>query len=53
VRELSMSAPSLPRVKQRIRSLNLLEASRRARTIMDQWDGAKIAALIDDFNISD
>ncbi len=52
VRELSMSAPSLPRVKQRIRSLNLLEASRRARSIMDQWDGAKIAALLDDFNNS-
>lgn len=52
VRELSMSAPSLPRVKQRIRSLNLLEASRRARTIMDQWDGPKIAALLDDFNAS-
>lgn len=52
VRELSMSAHSLPRVKQRIRNLNLLEASRRARTIMDQWDGAKIAALLDDFNIS-
>jgi phosphotransferase system enzyme I (PtsI) len=52
VRELSMSAPALPRVKQRIRALNLLEASRRARTIMDQWDGAKIAALLDDFNAS-
>ncbi len=52
VRELSMSGPALPRVKQRIRNLNLLEASRRARTIMDQWDGAKIAALLDDFNAS-
>jgi phosphotransferase system enzyme I (PtsI) len=52
VRELSMSAPSLPRVKQRIRAMNLLEASRRARTIMDQWDGARIAALLDDFNAS-
>ncbi len=52
VRELSMSAPALPRVKQRIRAMNLLEASRRARTIMDQWDGAKIAALLDDFNAS-
>jgi phosphotransferase system enzyme I (PtsI) len=52
VRELSMSAPGLPRVKQRIREINLLEASRRARTIMDQWDSAKIAALLDDFNAS-
>jgi phosphotransferase system enzyme I (PtsI) len=52
VRELSMSAPSLPRVKERVRNMNLLEASRRARTIMDQWDGAKISALLDDFNAS-
>jgi phosphotransferase system enzyme I (PtsI) len=53
VRELSMSTPSLPRVKQRIRQINLLEASRRARTIMDQWDSAKIAALLDDFNAAE
>lgn len=52
VRELSMSAPALPRVKQQVRKINLLEASRRARTIMDQWDSAKIAALLDDFNAS-
>jgi phosphotransferase system enzyme I (PtsI) len=50
VRELSMSAASLPRVKQRIRALNLLEAARRARSIMDQWEPTRIAALLDDFN---
>jgi phosphotransferase system enzyme I (PtsI) len=50
VRELSMAAPSLPRVKQRVRSMNLPEAARRARAIMDQWDTGRIAALLDDFN---
>lgn len=50
VRELSMAASNLPRVKQRIRALNLSEAARRARSIMDQWDSARISALLDDFN---
>lgn len=49
-RELSMSAVSLPAVKQRIRGLNLDEATRRARAIMDQSDSGVIAALLDDFN---
>jgi phosphotransferase system enzyme I (PtsI) len=50
VRELSMAWPALPRVKQRIRSLDLLAATRRARMIMDQSDSGRIAALLDDFN---
>jgi phosphotransferase system enzyme I (PtsI) len=50
LRDLSMAATQLPRVKQRIRSLDLLEATRRARTVMDQTDSGRIAALIDDFN---
>lgn len=50
VRELSMAPPSIPKVKQRIRAMDLMEASRRARVIMDQSDSGRIAALLDDFN---
>jgi len=50
IRELSMAATALPRVKQRIRELDLLAATRCARTIMDQSDSGRIATLLDDFN---
>jgi len=50
IRDLSMSATSLPRVKQRIRSLDLGAATRRARVIMDQSDTGRISQLLDDFN---
>ena len=50
IRELSMAAPSLPRVKQRIRSLDFLSAARCARQIMEQSDTGRISALLDDFN---
>ncbi len=50
LRELSMAPSKIPRVKQRIRSLELAAAATRARTIMDQSDTARIAALLDDFN---
>ena len=50
VRELSMSPPAVPSVKKRIRSLELMEANRRARVIMDQSDSGRIATLLDDFN---
>ena len=50
IRELSMAAPSLPRVKQRIRSLDFLSAARCARLIMDQSDMGRISALLEDFN---
>jgi len=53
VRELSMVPASIPLVKQRIRSLSLQAASRRAAAIMDQSDPARISALIDDFNRSE
>jgi phosphotransferase system enzyme I (PtsI) len=45
-----MAAPSLPRVKQRIRSLDFLSAARCARLIMDQSDMGRISALLEDFN---
>ena len=50
LRDLSMTAGSLPRVKQRIRTMDLLAATQRARLIMDQSDSGRIAALLDDFN---
>ncbi|MGB0681752.1 MAG: phosphoenolpyruvate--protein phosphotransferase [Magnetovibrionaceae bacterium] len=49
-RELSMATSSIPRVKERIRSLDLSQAEGRARMIMDQVDSRRIGALIDDFN---
>ena len=50
VRDLSMVPPSIPVVKKRVRTLDLMEASRRARVIMDQSDSGRIATLLDDFN---
>lgn len=50
VRELSMTAHALPRVKSRILSVDLQAATRRAAVIMDQADSGRIAVLIDDFN---
>ncbi len=50
LRELSMAPQSIPRVKQRIRSLDMVAATRRARAIMDQADSGRIAALLDVFN---
>lgn len=49
-RELSMTAASIPRVKQRIRDMDIIAAGRRARLIMDQVDVGRIATLLDDFN---
>ncbi|MDE2228498.1 MAG: phosphoenolpyruvate--protein phosphotransferase [Alphaproteobacteria bacterium] len=50
IRELSMAPANVPRVKQRIRALDLAAATQRARAIMDQLDDARIASLLDDFN---
>jgi phosphotransferase system enzyme I (PtsI) len=50
IRDLSMAASRIPLVKQRIRDLDLMAATRRARVIMDQSDSARIAQLLDDFN---
>ncbi|MFT6582349.1 MAG: phosphotransferase system enzyme I (PtsI) [Alphaproteobacteria bacterium] len=50
VRDLSMSAPSLPQVKQRIRNIDLTAATVRAQIIMEQIDSGRIATLLDDFN---
>ena len=50
LRELSMAAGNIPRVKRRVRSLDMVAATRRAGAIMDQADPGRIAALLDDFN---
>jgi phosphotransferase system enzyme I (PtsI) len=50
LRELSMAPNSIPRVKQRVRGLDMVAATRRAHAIMDQSDSGRIAALLDDFN---
>ncbi len=50
IRDLSMAVASIPVVKRRIRSLDLVAATRRARVIMDQSDSARIGQLLDDFN---
>ena len=50
LRELSMAPRNIPRVKQRIRKLDMVAATRRARAIMDQSDADRITALLDDFN---
>lgn len=50
IRDLSMASAAVPRVKQRVRSLDLSEATRRAQTIMDQADAGMVAVLLDDFN---
>jgi phosphotransferase system enzyme I (PtsI) len=49
-RELSMTAASLPRVKQRVRAMDSLAARHRALLMMDQVDSVRIAMLLDDFN---
>ncbi|MCP5374157.1 MAG: phosphoenolpyruvate--protein phosphotransferase [Hyphomicrobiales bacterium] len=49
-RDLSMVPPSIPRVKQRIREMDLAAAARRADLIMGQVDSGRIATLLDDFN---
>jgi phosphotransferase system enzyme I (PtsI) len=50
LRDLSMAPVHLARVKRRLRSLDIDSATRRARTIMEQADPVRIAALLDDFN---
>ncbi len=50
VRELSMTAKAVPRVKSRLLGLDLQAAARRARMVMDQVDSTRIAMMIDDFN---
>ncbi len=49
-RDLSMAAANIPRVKKRIRALDMSAVDQRTNIIMEQTDGGRIAALLDDFN---
>ncbi len=49
-RDLSASAPSLLRIKQRIRKLDMVSAASRARMVMEISDAGRIAALLDDMD---
>ena len=53
VRELSMVSNAIPRVKNRILSMDIQEAIRRADMVMNQFDSERITALLDDFNTAD
>ncbi len=53
LRELSMTATNLPRVKKCILDLNLVAANRRAQMVMEQMDPMRIQALIEEFNEGD
>jgi phosphoenolpyruvate-protein phosphotransferase (PTS system enzyme I) len=48
IRDLSMPVNALPRIKQRVRAIDMRDAVRRAELIMNQWDAGRIASLVDD-----
>ncbi|MBU6474565.1 MAG: phosphoenolpyruvate--protein phosphotransferase [Alphaproteobacteria bacterium] len=49
IREMSLGAASLPRIKQRIRSLALAHAESHAKYVMDQYDPDRIAQIVNSF----
>jgi phosphotransferase system enzyme I (PtsI) len=49
IRNLSMSAASIPRVKQMVRTLNVDDCARLARRVMEQSDPKRIAELVEGF----
>ncbi len=50
IRDLSMSASNIPKVKQRILQMECTAATNRAEIIMEQTDSGRIAMLLDDFS---
>ncbi len=50
VRDLSMSASNIPKVKQRLLDMEATAATQRADIIMEQTDSARIAMLLDEFS---
>ncbi|AUG54841.1 phosphoenolpyruvate--protein phosphotransferase [Thalassospira marina] len=50
LRNLSMSPGSLLPVKQRVRRLDSRTSEYQTQQILDQWDPARIAVMLDDFN---
>jgi phosphotransferase system enzyme I (PtsI) len=49
LRSFSMSAASVPRVKQVVRTVDIDACTRLARRVMEQSDSTLIAQLIDGF----
>ena len=49
IREMSLGFASLPRIKQRIRSLSLARADEHARHVMDQYDPDRIIQIVNSF----
>jgi phosphotransferase system enzyme I (PtsI) len=47
IRSLSMAPANLPRVKQRLRLMTMVEATRMAQHVMEQTDERRIATLLD------
>ena len=50
LRNLSMSPVNLLLVKQRLRRLDSRNSEHQASRVMEQWDSARIAMMLDDFN---
>ncbi len=50
LQDLSMSAPNLPRVKQRVLGLKMSDAKLCTKHIMGQSEAQQIAMILDDFN---
>ncbi len=50
IREMSVGPAALPLVKKRIRSLDLVNASRHAQLVMSQYDIGRITTLVNEFN---
>jgi phosphotransferase system enzyme I (PtsI) len=50
LRNLSMSPVNLLPVKQRLRRLDTRNSEHQASRVMEQWDSARIAMMLDDFN---
>lgn len=48
--ELSMTPSAVPRVKRRIRGLNMTSVRKHSTAIMEQNDAQQIAQMLDDFN---
>lgn len=49
IREMSMGYASLPRIKQRIRTLSMDMANEHARHVMDQYDPERIIQIVNHF----
>lgn len=49
IRDFSMSASNIPRVKQRLIAMDNIAATQRTQIIMEQTDSGRIAMLLDDF----